>query len=99
LAEDVSAIGEGQEWFSAKEAGTLLGIHAATIRFYQKNSTITNYKEEPHLLIHRDELVKLQQRGFLQRNTEEVVRERVDISYSPRFNVRAKSLTAVPVSL
>jgi DNA invertase Pin-like site-specific DNA recombinase len=99
LAADVSAIGEGQEWFSAKEAGTLLGVHAKTIRFYQKNGTITHYKEEPYLLVHRDELVKLRQRGFLQRNTEEIVRERVEISYSPQFNVRGNNLTAVPVSL
>lgn len=102
LPADVSAIGEGQEWFSAKEAGTLLGVHAKTIHFYKKNGTITNYREEPYLLIHRDELVKLQQRGFLQRNTEEIVRERVEISYSPQFNVlsdRGNNLTAVPVSL
>jgi hypothetical protein len=99
LAADVSAIGEGQEWFSAKEAGTLLGVHAKTIRFYQKNGTITHYKEEPYLLVHRDELVKLRQRGFLQRNTEEIVRERIEISYSPQFNVRGNNLTAVPVSL
>ena len=99
LSADASDIAEGQEWFSAKEAGPFLGVHAKTIRFYQKNGTITNYKEEPFLLVHRDELVKLQERGFLQRNTEEIVWERVEISYSPQFNIRGKSLTAVPVSL
>src|SRR5947209_18151168 len=30
-------IGGSKEWFSAKEAGRLLGVHAKTIRFYQKN--------------------------------------------------------------
>lgn len=102
LVADVSAIGGGQEWFSAKEAGQLLGVNPKTIHFYRKNGTITNYKEEPYLLIHRGELVKLQQRGFLQRNTEEVVRARVEISYSPRFTIRGNggnNLTAVPVSL
>ncbi len=99
LPSDTLNIGEGQEWFSAKEAGRLLGVHASTIRFYQKHGTITNYKEEPFLLVHRDELLRLQKRGFLQRNTGEIVHSRVEISYSPKFNVRAKSLTAVPVSL
>src|SRR2546421_12038798 len=97
-SSDASDITEGQEWFSAKEAGALLGVHAKTIRFYQKNGTITHYKEEPYLLVHKDELVKLQQRGFLQRNTEEVVRERVEISYSPQFTSRGNNLIAVPVS-
>lgn len=99
LAADDAPIGEEQEWFSAKEAGKLLGVHSKTIRFYQKNGTITNYKEEPYLLVHRDDLVKLQKKGFLQRNTEEIVRERVEISYTPRFNSQGKSLTAVPISL
>jgi predicted site-specific integrase-resolvase len=57
-------IGNGQEWFSAKEAGKLLGVHAKTIRFYQKNGTITNYKEEPFLLVHRDDLLKLHKKAF-----------------------------------
>jgi hypothetical protein len=40
----------------------------------------------------------------LQRNTEEVVRGRVEISYSPKFTIRevdraGNNLTAVPVSL
>lgn len=61
-----------------------------------------NAKEEPYLLVHHDEVAKLQQRGFLQRNTQEVVRARVDISYSPRFAIRGvggNNLTRVPVSL
>ena len=99
LPSDASDIAEGQEWFSAKEAGRLLGVHAKTIRFYQKNGTITNYKEEPFLLVHRDELLKLRKKGFLQRNTEEIVRGRVEISYSPRFIGRGNNLTAAPVSL
>lgn len=102
LATDISVLGNGQEWFSAKEAGQLLGVHAKTIHFYKKNGTITNYREEPYLLIHRDELMKLQQRGFLQRNTEEIVRDRVEISYSPKFTVfgnGGNNLTSVPVSL
>ena len=99
LPSDASDIAEGREWFSAKEAGRLLGVHAKTIRFYQKNGTITKYKVEPFLLVHRDELLKLQKKGFLQRNTDEIVRERVEISYSPRFIGRGNNLTAAPVSL
>ena len=99
LSSDALDIADGQEWFSAKEAGQLLGVHAKTIRFYQKNGTITKYKEEPFLLVHRDELLKLQRKGFLQRNTEEIVRDRVEISYSPRFIGRGNNLTAAPVSL
>src|SRR5260370_1232701 len=85
LPSDASDIADGQEWFSAKEAGQLLGVHAKTIRFYQKNGTITKYKDEPFLLVHRDELLKLQGKGFLQRNTEEIVLDRVESGYSPRF--------------
>ncbi len=99
LSSDASDMGNEQEWFSAKEAGYFLGIHAKTIRYYQKNGTITNYKEEPFLLVHRDELLKLRKKGFLQRNTDEIVRSRVEISYSPRFNIRGENGTAVPVSL
>jgi len=98
LPSDALGIGNGQEWFSAKEAGKLLGVHAKTIRFYQKNGTITNYKEEPFLLVHRDELLKLHKKGFLQRNTEEIVRSRVAISYSPHFNVRGENGTGVQLS-
>jgi site-specific DNA recombinase len=98
LSSDASDIREGQEWFSAKEAARLLGIHAKTIHFYRRNGTITNYKHEPFLLVHRDELLKLQGKGFLQRNTEEIVRSRVEISYSPRFNIRGENGTGVPVS-
>ena len=90
LPSNALGIGNGQEWFSAKEAGHYLGVHAKTIRFYQKNGTITHYKEEPFLLVHRDELLKLHKKGFLQRNTEEIVRSRVAISYSPRFNIRGE---------
>src|SRR5262249_23924352 len=99
LSSDVTDICDGQEWFSAKEAGHFLGVHAKTIRFYQKNGTITNYKAEPFLLVHRDELLKLRTKGFLQRNTEEIVRSRVEISYSPRFHIRGDDGTGVPVSL
>ena len=74
LPSDASDIAEGQEWFSAKETGRLPGVHAKTIHFYRRNGTISNYKYEPFLLVHRDELLKLQKRGFLQRNTEEIVR-------------------------
>jgi len=99
LSSEALDIGDGQEWFSAREAGHFLGVHAKTIRFYQKNGTITHYKEEPFLLVHRDELLKLRERGFKQRNTDEIVRDRIEISYSPRFNGRGNNLTAVPVSL
>ncbi len=100
LASDALGIGEGQEWFSAKEAGHFLGVHAKTIRFYQKHGTITKYKEEPFLLDHRDELLRLQEKGFKQRNTDEIVRGRIEISYSPRFNVRPENNpTGVRVSL
>jgi len=99
LSSEVLDIGEGQEWFSAKEAGHFLGVHAKTIRFYQKNGTITHYKEEPFLLVHRDELLKLREKGFKQRNTDEIVRNRIEISYSPRFHIRGENGTGVPVSL
>ncbi len=99
LSSDALDIGDRQEWFSAKEAGHFLGVHAKTIRFYQKNGTITHYKAEPFLLVHRDELLKLQARGFKQRNTDEIVRDRIEISYSPRFTVWQEKSTGVPVSL
>jgi site-specific DNA recombinase len=90
-------IAEGQEWFTAKEAARFLGVHSKTVYFYLNNGTITHYKEEPWLLIHRDELLKLQERGFLQRNTEEIVRRRVEISYSLRF-LAQQDATGVQVS-
>ncbi len=99
LSSDALDIGESQEWFTAKEAAHILGVHAKTIHFYKRNGTITRYKEEPWLLIHRDEIIKLQAKGFMQRNTEEIVRGRIEISYSPTFNVQGKNLTTVPVSL
>ena len=103
LSADALDIGNaGQEWFSAKATARALGVNPKTIHFYRRNGTITNYKYEPYLQIHRDEIVKLQKKGFLQRNTEEVVRSRVDISYSPRFTVLGGgsgiNLRAVPVS-
>jgi len=73
---------EGKEWFTAKEAGRFLGVHAKTIHYCKKNGTITNYQEDPQLLVHRDELIKLQAKGFRQRNTEEIVRKRIEITYS-----------------
>jgi hypothetical protein len=99
LPSDASDIAEGQEWFSAKEAGRLLGVHAKTIHFYRRNGTITNYKHEPFMLVHRDELLKLRNKGFLQRNTEEIVRSRVEITYRPHFSGVGNNLTADPVSL
>ncbi|HEY6411128.1 MAG TPA: recombinase zinc beta ribbon domain-containing protein, partial [Ktedonobacteraceae bacterium] len=99
LSDDAVDIGHGgQEWFSAKAAARALGVNPKTIHFYRRNGTITNYKYEPFLLVHREEIVKLQQKGFLQRNTEEIVRARVDITYSPQFNLGEKG-TAVPASL
>jgi hypothetical protein len=103
LSSDASGIAEEQEWFSARDAFRLLGVHSKTIHFYRRNGTISNYKHEPFLLVHRDELLKLQKKGFLQRNTDEIVRSQVEISYSPQFTVRGdrggNNLTAVPVSL
>ncbi len=99
LSSDAGDIGEGQEWFSAKEAGRLLGVHAKTIHRYQQNGIITNYKVEPFLMVHRDELLKLQERGFKQRNTDEIVRNRVEISYSPRITSKGENPTGVWVSL
>jgi hypothetical protein len=103
LSSDALDIAEGQEWFSAKAAARSLGVNAKTIHFYRRNGTIINYKYEPFLLVHRDELLKLRKKGFLQRNTEEIVHSRVEISYSPQFTVRGdrggNNLTAVPVSL
>jgi len=92
---------EGQEWFTAKEAGRFLGVHAKTIHFYKRNGTIVNYREEPHLLVHRDELLKLQEKGFLQRNTAEIVKKRIEITYSLRLNVapNREIPTGVQVSL
>jgi hypothetical protein len=103
LSEDAVDIGNGsQEWFSAKAAARALGVNPKTIHFYRRNGTITNYKYEPYLQIHRDDIVKLQQKGFLQRNTEEIVRARVEISYSPRFTALGGGVgsnpAAVPVS-
>jgi len=92
-----------QEWFSAKEAAHFLGVHAKTVHFYKKNGTITHYKEEPFLLVHRDELLKLQEHGFLQRNTEEIVRKRIEITYSLQLasplNSKSEIPTGVSVSL
>jgi site-specific DNA recombinase len=86
LSDDAVDIGQsGQEWFSAKAAARALGVNPKTIHFYRRNGTITTYKYEPFLQIHREEIVKLQQKGFLQRNTEEIVRRRAEISFSPRF--------------
>jgi len=86
ISSDASDTESDQEWFSAREAARLLGVDRKTIYFYQRNGTIAKYKYEPFLLVHRDELLKLQRKGFLQRNTEEIVRDRVEISYSPRFS-------------
>jgi site-specific DNA recombinase len=97
LSEGAFAI-ESQEWFSAKEAGKILGVHPKTIHFYVKNGTITDYKTEPYLFVHREDLMKLQQKGFLQRNTQEIVRGRIEITYSPQFSLGEKG-TTVPVSL
>ncbi len=99
LSADELFIAEGQEWFTPKEAAIILGVSTKTIYTYKRNGTIERYLEEPVLLVHRDELLKLRQRGFVQRNTEEVIRQRVEISYSPTFNVRGNNLTSVPVSL
>ncbi len=98
LSSDASDIEEKQEWFSAKEAARLLGVHAKTIHFYRRNGVITEYKHEPFLLVHRDELLKLRKKGILQRNTDEIVRSRVAISFSPRFNVRGENGTGVQLS-
>jgi Recombinase zinc beta ribbon domain/Recombinase len=86
LSDDAVDIGHGgQEWFSAKAAARALGVNPKTIHFYRRNGTIAAYKYEPFLQIHREEIVKLQQKGFLQRNTEEIVRRRAEISFSPRL--------------
>jgi site-specific DNA recombinase len=99
LSDDAVDIGHGgQEWFSAKAAARALGVNPKTIHFYRRNGTITQYKYEPFMQIHREEIVKLQQKGFLRRNTEEIVRKRVEITYSPHFILGEKG-TAVPVSL
>ena len=99
VSSDTLDIGNEQEWFSAKEAARLLGVSAKTIHFYRRNGVITAYKYEPFLLVHRDELLKLRNKGFLQRNTEEIVRSRVEISYSPHLAGLGNNLTTVPVSL
>jgi hypothetical protein len=53
-------------------------------------------EETAHLIL---TLFRQHQKGFLQRNTEGIVRSRVEISYSPRFIGRGNNLTAAPVSL
>jgi len=101
LPEDAAGIGEDEAWFTAKEAARILGVSPKTIHFYRRNGTITNYKEEPHLLIHTTEVLKLQQKGFLQRNTADIVRQRIEVTYSPRFNLVSEMdmPTGVSVSL
>ncbi len=101
LSAAAQAIAAGQEWFTAKEAARVLAVHPKTIHFYKKNGTVTNYREDPHLLIHREEVLKLQQKGFLQRNTEEMVRSRIRITYSPKLGIaRLREMsTADQVSL
>lgn len=100
LPIDEIPLSEGQEWFSAREAAAVLGVSKKTINRYQKVGTITHVKFEPHLFVHRDEIIQLQQRGFVPRNTEEIVRARVEITYSPAFTgvVEGNNLTSVPVS-
>ena len=97
-ALDTLDIDDGQEWFSTKEAGHCLGVTAKTVRLYQKNGIITKYKEGGCLLVHRDDVLMLRERGFRQFNTEEIVRGRIEISYSPRFAIRLKNPTGVHVS-
>src|SRR6266849_9635970 len=64
LSDDAVDIGHGgQEWFSAKAAARALGVNPKTIHFYRRNGTIITYKYEPYLQIHRDEIMKLQQKG------------------------------------
>ena len=98
LSSDVIDLSEGQEWFTAREAGRILGVHAKTIRLYRKQGVITQCKAEPFLLVHRDDVLKLQERGFRQFNTEEIVRGRIEISYSPRFSIRLRNPTGVQFS-
>jgi site-specific DNA recombinase len=98
LSSDVIDLSEGQEWFTAREAGRILGVHAKTIRLYRKQGVLTQCKEQPFLLVHRDDVLKLQERGFRQFNTEEIVRDRIAISYSPRFSIRLRNPTGVQFS-
>lgn len=55
----------------------------------------------PALLIHQEEVLKLQQKGFLQRNTEGMVRSRIRITYSPKLGIATlrETSTADQVSL
>src|SRR5260370_2840023 len=69
-----------------------------TIRRYQKNDIITQYKEGPGLLVHRDDVLRLQVRGFRQFNTAEMLRGRIEIRYSPRFTLRLRNPTGVQFS-
>ena len=95
LSSDVIDLSEGQEWFTAKETGRILGVHVKTIRLYRTQGVITQCKAEPFLLVHRDDVLRLQVRGFRQFNTEEIVRGRIEISYSPRFSIRLRNPTGV----
>ncbi len=98
LSSAASGTDDTQEWFTTKEAGHCLGVHAVTILRYLKNGIITQYKEGPDLLVHRDDVLRLQVRGFRQFNTAEMVRGRIEISYSPRFTLRLRNPTGVQVS-
>jgi len=98
LSSAASGTDDTQEWFTTKEAGLCLGVHAVTILRYLKNGIITQYKEGPDLLVHRDDVLRLQVRGFRQFNTAEMVRGRIEISYSPRFTLRLRNPTGVQVS-
>ncbi len=89
---DVQSFPESKEWYTAKEAGKALGVHAKTIQRYFQNGIITRAQVNPHLLIHREEILKLHERGFRQRNTEEIVRQRIQITYSPRLNLQPAQL-------
>ncbi len=85
ISANAVTLADRQEWFTAREAAHVLRVERKTIYFYWRNGTITNYREDPHLRIHREEVVKLQERGFLQRNTEDIVRNRIRITYSPKL--------------
>lgn len=106
LSEQAQGEPDSQEWFTAREAAKALGVSTKTIYLYARNGKITaDQQESSQMQIHRDELLRLQEEGFRQRNTPEIVRQRIEITYSPHFgNLGITSLptlnpTGVSVSL
>ncbi len=99
LSTQAQGEADGQEWFTAREAANALGVSAKTIRLYARSGKITICQESSQIRIHRDELLHLQEEGFRQRNTPEIVRERIEVTYSPILGLSPKVLNPTGVSV